>query len=59
MTICIALILSAVNALTLSPALCSLIMKRVEKQPKWFVAFNSGFEKGHCSLWQSSHGCSS
>lgn len=45
LTICIALILSAINALTLSPALCSLIMKRVEKQPKWFIVFNRGFER--------------
>ncbi|MGL6259524.1 efflux RND transporter permease subunit [Vibrio sp. WXL210] len=45
LTICIALVLSAINALTLSPALCSLIMKRVERQPKWFIAFNAGFDK--------------
>ena len=45
LTICIALVLSAVNALTLSPALCSLIMKRVDRHPKWFLVFNSGFEK--------------
>ncbi|WP_295893810.1 efflux RND transporter permease subunit [uncultured Vibrio sp.] len=45
LTICIALVISAINALSLSPALCSLVMRRVEKQPKWFIAFNSGFQK--------------
>ncbi|GAA4893709.1 efflux RND transporter permease subunit [Ferrimonas pelagia] len=45
LTICIALVLSAINALTLSPALCSLIMKRVDRYPTWFVKFNGGFEK--------------
>lgn len=45
LTICIALVISAVNALTLSPALCSLVMRRVESHPTWFVKFNGGFEK--------------
>ncbi|MGR5222456.1 efflux RND transporter permease subunit [Vibrio parahaemolyticus] len=45
LTICIALVLSAINALTFSPALCTLIMKRVERQPSWFIAFNRLFEK--------------
>ncbi|WP_087026149.1 efflux RND transporter permease subunit [Thaumasiovibrio subtropicus] len=45
LTICIALVLSAINALTLSPALCSLVMRRVEKHPGWFLAFNAVFEK--------------
>lgn len=44
-TICIALVLSAINALTLSPALCALVMKRVDKPAAWFVAFNKGFDK--------------
>ncbi|MGC9401585.1 efflux RND transporter permease subunit, partial [Vibrio genomosp. F10 str. 9ZC157] len=43
-TLCISLVISAVNALTLSPALCSLIMKR-EDPAKWFIAFNRGFDK--------------
>ncbi|WP_087022730.1 efflux RND transporter permease subunit [Thaumasiovibrio subtropicus] len=45
LTICIALVLSAVNALTLSPALCALIMKRIDSHPRWFLVFNKGFDK--------------
>lgn len=44
-TICIALVLSAINALTLSPALCAMVMKRNPKPAKWFVAFNAMFDK--------------
>lgn len=44
-TICIALVLSAINALTLSPALCAMVMKRNAKPAKWFVAFNKFFDK--------------
>ncbi|WP_087016119.1 efflux RND transporter permease subunit [Thaumasiovibrio subtropicus] len=44
-TICIALVLSAVNALTLSPALCAMVMKRVDKPAGWFIAFNRVFDK--------------
>ncbi len=44
-TICIALVLSAVNALTLSPALCALVMKPIDKPATWFVAFNKVFDK--------------
>ncbi|WP_413110462.1 efflux RND transporter permease subunit [Thaumasiovibrio sp. DFM-14] len=44
-TICIALVLSAVNALTLSPALCAMVMKRTDKPAGWFVAFNKVFDK--------------
>ncbi|MGF1770268.1 efflux RND transporter permease subunit [Enterovibrio makurazakiensis] len=44
-TICIALVLSAINALTLSPALCALVMKRNTKPAAWFVAFNRLFDK--------------
>ncbi|WP_036821671.1 efflux RND transporter permease subunit [Photobacterium sanctipauli] len=43
-TLCISLIISAINALTLSPAICSLVMK-VEKPAKWFIAFNRGLDK--------------
>ena len=43
-TLCISLLISAVNALTLSPAICSLVMK-VEEPAKWFIAFNKGFDK--------------
>ncbi|AIW15618.1 efflux RND transporter permease subunit [Vibrio tubiashii] len=44
-TICIALVLSAVNALTLSPAICAMVMKRNTQHAKWFIAFNRLFEK--------------
>ncbi|MGL6313319.1 efflux RND transporter permease subunit [Vibrio sp. WXL103] len=44
-TICIALVLSAINALTLSPALCAMVMKRNETPAKWFLLFNKGFDK--------------
>lgn len=39
-TMCIALVLSAVNALTLSPALCATILKNHESTPKIFAPFN-------------------
>ncbi|MBC7006099.1 efflux RND transporter permease subunit [Photobacterium sp. BZF1] len=45
LTICISIVLSAVNALTFSPALCSLIIKPVTRQPKWFFYFNNSFQK--------------
>ncbi|KKD58795.1 RND transporter [Grimontia sp. AD028] len=45
LTICIALVISGINALTLSPALCAIFMRRVEKQPAWFIAFNRGFDR--------------
>lgn len=50
-TLAVAIILSAVNALTLSPALCALFLKPHEKgQPKhgfinrFYVAFNTSFD---------------
>lgn len=42
-TMCVALILSTVNALTLSPALCSMILKEHkpgQKKRDWFAWFN-------------------
>ena len=45
-TICIAVLFSSLNALTLSPALCSLLLKPgVKTPPAWFVAFNRFFDK--------------
>ncbi|CAA0079544.1 Efflux pump membrane transporter BepG [BD1-7 clade bacterium] len=38
-TICVAVVISSINALTLSPVLCSLILKPNMKEPKWFVGF--------------------
>lgn len=42
-TICVAVVLSSVCALTLSPAVASLVMKRKEKEARWFEAFNKLF----------------
>ena len=45
-TMCIALVLSTVNALTLSPALCAMILRPARKKKRWlFVPFNVGLEK--------------
>ncbi|MDX1828600.1 MAG: efflux RND transporter permease subunit [Lutibacter sp.] len=54
-TLAIAIVISAVNALTLSPALCALFLKpqndsKHEKeglQKRFFTAFNTGFEIMH------------
>jgi HAE1 family hydrophobic/amphiphilic exporter-1 len=50
-TLAVAIILSAVNALTLSPALCALFLKPHEKGKtkhgfinRFYIAFNAGFE---------------
>ncbi|MFB9136780.1 efflux RND transporter permease subunit [Vibrio olivae] len=44
LTICISVIISSVNALTLSPALCSLVLKRGGGNTAgWFNAFNRMF----------------
>ena len=43
-TICVAVVFSSVNALTLSPALCSLLLKSGPRKPtRWFQAFTTGF----------------
>ncbi|MGO3107951.1 MAG: efflux RND transporter permease subunit [Sphingobacterium sp.] len=53
-TLAIAIVISAVNALTLSPALCALFLKPVHHNPehkplkfkdKFFAGFNVGFER--------------
>jgi HAE1 family hydrophobic/amphiphilic exporter-1 len=46
-TICIAVIISSINALTLSPALCSTLLKKEDGHTKsWFkTTFNNGFDK--------------
>ncbi|PSL47341.1 HAE1 family hydrophobic/amphiphilic exporter-1 [Chitinophaga niastensis] len=45
-TLAIAIVLSAVNALTLSPALCALLLKEAHPNNKrgFFQLFNTGFE---------------
>ena len=42
-TICVAVVLSSICALTLSPAVASLVIKRSEKEAKWFQIFNRFF----------------
>lgn len=44
-TICVAVVLSSVCALSLSPAVASLVLRRTEKEPGWFRGFNAGFNK--------------
>jgi len=49
-TLIVAILISALNALTLSPALCALFLKQHDESPKkgllqrFFGAFNAGFE---------------
>lgn len=44
-TICVSVVISAINALTLSPVLCSLLLKPNMKRPKWYQKFNGWFER--------------
>ncbi|SKA68524.1 efflux RND transporter permease subunit [Enterovibrio nigricans] len=45
LTICISVLISAINALTLSPAMCALVLKQGEENhARWFTAFNRGLE---------------
>ncbi|MCM2680289.1 efflux RND transporter permease subunit [Echinimonas agarilytica] len=45
-TICISVVISSINALTLSPAICSLVLKQGEEQHAgWFNRFNQGLAK--------------
>ncbi len=44
-TISICVVISGIVALTLSPALCSLILKGHEEPNRFFRAFNRGFER--------------
>lgn len=46
LTICISVVISSINALTLSPALCSLVLKEGGgNTSRWFTVFNQGLEK--------------
>lgn len=46
LTICISVVISSINALTLSPALCSLVLKQGgDNTANWFKAFNRGLDK--------------
>lgn len=42
-TICVAVLFSSLNALTLSPALCRLLLKADKKEAIWFTKFNKFF----------------
>jgi HAE1 family hydrophobic/amphiphilic exporter-1 len=45
-TICVAVLFSSVNALTLSPALCGLLLKSGEKKEAlWYKKFLAGFDR--------------
>ena len=45
-TICVAVVFSSLNALTLSPVLCSLLLQPGEKkEARWYLAFLAGFGK--------------
>ncbi len=45
-TICVAVLISSLNALTLSPALCSLLLKTGGQQEStWFAIFNKNFNR--------------
>ncbi|GEA51957.1 transporter [Vibrio inusitatus NBRC 102082] len=46
LTICISVVISSINALTLSPALCSLVLKQGGgNTSSWYKAFNNGLDK--------------
>ena len=46
LTICISVVISSINALTLSPALCSLVLKQGgDNTSRWFQTFNKGLDK--------------
>jgi HAE1 family hydrophobic/amphiphilic exporter-1 len=44
-TICVAVCFSSLNALTLSPALCSLLLKPGQKEAVWYQRFQGGFSR--------------
>ncbi|KJY83833.1 RND transporter [Vibrio galatheae] len=46
LTICISVVISSINALTLSPALCTLLLKQGGgNTANWFKAFNRGLDR--------------
>lgn len=45
-TIAVSVVISGVVALTLTPAMCALLLRRQQTEPgKFFRAFNRGFDK--------------
>jgi HAE1 family hydrophobic/amphiphilic exporter-1 len=64
-TLAVAILISAVNALTLSPALCALLLKphpegehhkKKNLKDRFFVAFNAGFDSMNQKYVRSLHG---
>ena len=52
-TICVAVVISSICALSLSPAVASLVLRREKGEPGWYRAFNRGFDRvtaGYASL---------
>lgn len=44
-TVAVAVVISGIVALTLTPALCAILLKSVHEESKFFRPFNRGFEK--------------
>lgn len=44
-TVAVAVVISGIVALTLTPALCAILLKSVHQESKFFKPFNRGFEK--------------
>ncbi len=44
-TVAVAVVISGIVALTLTPALCAILLKSVHEESKFFKPFNRGFEK--------------
>ncbi|MAT69952.1 MAG: hydrophobe/amphiphile efflux-1 family RND transporter [Planctomycetaceae bacterium] len=44
LTISAAVVISSINALTLSPALCGILLRKTESRGRFFGAFNKGFD---------------
>ena len=44
-TVAVAVVLSGIVALTLTPALCALLLKAQHTENRWFAPFNRAFEK--------------
>jgi len=55
-TIAIAVVISGVVALTLTPALCALFLRREHREPaRFFLWFNRGFEKASLAFMAAVH----
>ena len=54
-TISVSVIISAINALTLSPALCALILRKPRQRGGLFRIFETGLEKSRGAYGKSAH----